>query len=200
MDYTRALSQIHAIHEHLAKGEIYRGYRPLPVALTGVMGLMAAALQPASAADGAGFILYWVGVAALCIGVGGASILRDWLRRADSYHRRRSAKAVGQLLPCIGAGAGLTLVIYTGAPDLWPLLPALWVTLYGLGVFSSRPYLPRESGWIGLYFLGAGPLLFLLSLEGQSLPAGWQVGGIFGLGQLLCSLVLYRNQERLADV
>ena len=50
MDVPRALAQIEAIHEQLAKGEIYRGYRSLPVAASGLIGIGAAWLQPAGAA------------------------------------------------------------------------------------------------------------------------------------------------------
>ena len=41
-DVTRALAQIEAIHDQLAKGEIYRGWRSLPVAASGIVGLAAA--------------------------------------------------------------------------------------------------------------------------------------------------------------
>ena len=56
---TRALDQIAEIHEQMAKGEVYRGYRSLPVAASGVIGLGAAWLQPAGlgAADPIGFVL-----------------------------------------------------------------------------------------------------------------------------------------------
>ena len=38
----RALAQIEAIHDQLARAEIYRGWRSVPVALSGVFGLAAA--------------------------------------------------------------------------------------------------------------------------------------------------------------
>ena len=36
MDIPRALAQIEQIHEQLAKGEVYRGYRSLPLAASGI--------------------------------------------------------------------------------------------------------------------------------------------------------------------
>ena len=39
-----ALRQIAEIHRHLDRREMYRGYRSLPVGLTGVYALVAAAL------------------------------------------------------------------------------------------------------------------------------------------------------------
>lgn len=200
MEYAQALSQIHLIHEHLAKGEIFRGYRPLPVALTGLLGLAAAALQ-SHVITGAPlqFTCYWAAVAAICICVGGGPIVQDWIQQSDAYARRRTWKVVGQFLPCIFAGAVVTAALMARELSRAPLLPGLWAILFGLGIFSSRPYLPRASGWVALYYLAAGGLL-LWTGDGAAGLSGWRVGGVFGTGQLMCGLVLYRNVERADHV
>ena len=61
MDFSRALGQIADIHQQMAKVEIYRGYRSLPLAASGLIGFAAAWLQaPALAAsDPVGFVIYW---------------------------------------------------------------------------------------------------------------------------------------------
>ena len=66
VDVTRALDQIAEIHQQIAKGEMYRGYRSLPLAASGLMGLAAAWLQPSSlgSADPIGFVVYWTAIAA----------------------------------------------------------------------------------------------------------------------------------------
>src|SRR5215467_7789583 len=46
-EFSRALEQIAEIHEHLAKTEVYRGWRSLPVASSALVGLAAAAWQSA---------------------------------------------------------------------------------------------------------------------------------------------------------
>ena len=55
-DLERALSDITAIRSQLARGTEFRGYGPVTVAATGLMALLAAALQalllPAPAASG----------------------------------------------------------------------------------------------------------------------------------------------------
>ena len=43
MEIQKALHQISEIHGHLAKSHVYRGYRAVPVALSGVLALVAAA-------------------------------------------------------------------------------------------------------------------------------------------------------------
>jgi hypothetical protein len=73
MDLSRALGQLADIHQQMAKGEIYRGYRSLPIAASGVIGFVAAWAQtPALANDPLGFVLYWATIAA-CAGFVGAS-------------------------------------------------------------------------------------------------------------------------------
>ena len=43
MDFSRAITQIAEIHQQIAKAEIYRGYRSLPIAVSGlVVGAMTA--------------------------------------------------------------------------------------------------------------------------------------------------------------
>jgi hypothetical protein len=65
-----------------------------------------------------------------------------------------------------------------------------------MGIFASRPYLPRAIGWVALFYFLAGCGLLLLARDGYSLSP-WGIGGVFGIGQLAAALVLYQNKERL---
>ena len=76
-----------------------------------------------------------------------------------------------------------------------PLLPGLWAICFGIGIFACRPYLPRASGWVALFYYAAGfGLLWIAS--GVEPLSGWWVGGTFGIGQLLAAAVLWWNLER----
>ena len=71
----------------MAKGEVFRGYRPVPVAIAGVIGLLAAWLQPRVVPaddDGKVFLAYWLSVAALNMAVIGGVIAVGWRRSRDS--------------------------------------------------------------------------------------------------------------------
>src|SRR6185503_10232346 len=158
VDVTRALDQIAEIHQQIAKGEVYRGYRSLPVALSGLIGLIAAWLQPSrlGAADPVGFVLYWTAIAA-------------------------ARRVVGQFLPSVAGGAGIALCFTHLSAALVPLLPGLWAICFGIGTFASRPYLPKASGWIALFYYAAGFTLLWIAR---------------GVGPLLAALVLWWNLER----
>ena len=191
-----ALERISEIHGHLAKGEIYRGYRPLPAALTGVVGLAGAALQGRIVRPGdvTAFVFYWAALATLGLAIHGVSSLGR-LAREGASGRRRALRVEGQFAPAVAAGAMLTAgVLAAGGPSIG-FLPGAWALLFSLGLFSCRPYLPRGIGWIALFYLLAGGGLLLLSGAGTD-RLGWALGAIFGPGQLAAAAVLLRDEVR----
>ena len=193
----RALAQIEAIHDQLARAEIYRGWRSLPVALSGVFGLAAAAWQSASAApiDPIGFVVYWLVVGVVALAIGCAEIVWHYGTHATSTERHRSRRVLSQFLPALVAGAIATGALLHLSPALAAILPGLWAMLFGVAVFAARPYLPRASGWVGLYYWATG-LALLWRANGVETLSPWMIGGTFGLGQLLAALVLYLSLER----
>lgn len=197
MDVSRALSQIAEIHQQIAKGEMYRGYRSIPVAASGLIGIAAASLQPRDLAgrDPIAFVLYWCGVAAVAGLVGVSEIVYNYAAREDDADRRRTRRVVGQFLPGVLGAAAISLCFVRLSAGLVPLLPGLWAICFGIGVFASRPYLPRASGFVALFYYAAGVALLWRARGLESLN-GWWVGATFGVGQLLAALVLYWNLER----
>jgi hypothetical protein len=196
MDYPRALSQIAEIHQQIAKGEIYRGYRSVPLALSGVVGLVAAVAQPARiSSDPVGFLGYWSVVAAVAGVIGLVEIVYNYVARDHASGRRRTRQVLGQFLPAGLGGAVITAAFAHLGASLVPLLPGIWAICFGIGTFASRPYLPRMAGFVALYYCAAGSvLLWTVDLGGQLHP--WSVGGVFGIGQLLAAAVLYWELER----
>ena len=77
----------------MAKGEVYRGYRSAPVAMSGAIGIAAAAFQPAGLVvrDPTGFVVYWTAIAAAATLVSPSENpvqLRREGRRASGHARR----------------------------------------------------------------------------------------------------------------
>jgi hypothetical protein len=200
-----AVDQIAEIHGQIAKGEVYRGWRAAPMALSGLVGLAAAWLQrPTLAADDPiAFVVYWSAVAFAAAAVAVSEIVHANLRglRASgpgygaSFERRQTRRVAVQLLPAFAAGALVTVTFVRFGSALVALLPGLWALCYGLAVFSARPYLPRASGWVALYYVAGGTFL-LWNAHTAVARSGWAVGGLFGVGQLFAALVIYWNLER----
>jgi hypothetical protein len=196
-EVTRAIEQIAEIHEQLARTGIYRGWRSVPVACSGLIGLAAAAWQAAAPRplEPWSFTAYWLMVGTIALLVGCAEILWHYAARASDAERRRSRHVIGQFLPALVAGAIVTGALLRLSPALVALFPGLWALFFGVGIFAARPYVPRAGGWVALYYWMAG-LILLWNTQGLDALSPWTVGGTFGLGQLLAAGVLYVSLER----
>ena len=200
MDLSRALADLAEIRQQIAKGEIYRGYRPLPVAASGLIGLAAAWLEAPGLGPGdpVGFVVYWAAVAALAGFVGTSEIIHNYVVHDDGAARRQTRRVVGQFVPAVLGGVIITASFVRLSPTLVPLLPGIWAICFGLGTFASRPYLPRASALVGIFYYGVGVAL-LWDARAESLD-GWLVGGTFGLGQLLAAWVLWRDDRGASEL
>jgi len=199
MDVPQALDRIEEIHAQIAKGEVFRGYRPVPVALAGAAGLLAGWLQPrfVPEGDGARFLGFWLAVALLNLGVNAAVIATGYARCGSRFARRHTRQVVGQFVPCLLAGGAVSLGLPSADPGLVRVLPGLWALLFGLGVFASRPYLARATGWVALGFVVAGTAL--LAFPPATFAAlGLAHGGVFGVGLLAAAVVLHLDVPREA--
>jgi hypothetical protein len=196
MDVSQALEQLDEIRHHLGRSEVYRGYRSKTIALTGVTGVLAAAglayfWPQAEAQERVGF---WVAIAAFNLALVAWEVLGDYGNHKTDHQRKVTQRTVGQFLPSLAFGALLSVALAGQGGETIELLPGIWAGLFALGIFSSRPYLPRGVGWVGAYYLVASALL--LCHPASALVSPWAMGGSFGVGQGLMAYVLYQNLER----
>jgi hypothetical protein len=199
MDLHDALSQIAEIRLRLAETERFRGYRSLPVAFSGFLAIVAAAIQPYFVADPQHEIVaycgLWIGAATLSVLAAGLTMfMRDRLG-GISQSREITLLALSQLLPSLIAGALVTVVIVRSIPSAVVLLPGLWQVLFSLGLFASYRLLPRAMFAVALFYLTSGTITLAFS-GGESALAPWAMGLPFALGQFSASGVLYWNLER----
>jgi hypothetical protein len=199
MNLSEALDQISEIRAHMARTEVFRGYRSLTVGFSGVLAIAAAGGQAvwiSRPAERLGsYLALWLSVAAVAATVAGVEM---WLRsRAtqSAVARRLSGLAVEQFLPCLVAGAALTAVIYQRAAEVAWLLPGLWCLLFSLGVFASYRLLPRLVFLVGIYYLACGVIVLSMA-QGDAALSPWSMGVSFGGGQLLAAAILYFTLER----
>ena len=198
MELHDALTQISEIRHQMARTEVFRGYRAVPVALSGVLAILAAVLQMTCLRDPSqettGYLILWVGTATLSAVVAGAEMAirnrgpRSILRREITW------LAVEQFMPCLVAGGLTTIVIVRAAPEALWMLPGLWQIFFSLGVFASCRLLPRATFGVAVFYLVAG-LLSLTLARGESSFSPWAMGLPFGIGQFLAAGVLYRTLE-----
>jgi hypothetical protein len=192
-DLYKALAQIHAIRGQVARGTEFRGYGPETVAATGLLAGVAAWLQAVylrhPTAGVTGYLALWVTTAALAVLVTGFQTITRTRRVHSGLARQMIFSAAESFLPAILAGVLVTLVLLRSAPqDLW-MLPGLWQIFYGLGIFASCRFMPRQMLAVGVWFLATGSLCLTTGM-GQRALSPWEMGFPFGIGQLLIAAVL----------
>lgn len=199
MELREALTQITEIRLQLARTEVFRGYRAVPVAASGVLALAAAAAQAFWIRDpgrqvGA-YLALWIGAAVVSAAAAGIEMYLRGRRPESAWRRELTWMAVEQFVPCVVAGGSVTLVLARSAPEALWALPGLWQVIYSLGIFASCRLLPRAMFGVGVFYLFAG-LATLALARGPHAFSPWAMGLPFGAGQLLAALILRRTLER----
>ena len=197
MELRDAFDQISTIRTQLAATERLRGLRAVPVAFSGALALLAAIAQSIWIDDPIAtphaYLLLWLSAAvisALCAGVE-----VTW-RVKHSGSRLSVANAIvaaQQFLPCLMAGAVITIFVAVKLPDLLWMLPGLWLLLFALGNMAAYRLLPRPAIFVGLLYFCAGTMCLWL---GERALDPWAMGLPFATGQLTLASLLWWNHER----
>ena len=198
MELREALAQISEIRAQMARTETFRGYRAVPVAVSGLLALTAAAFQaiwiPDPAAALGAYLALWIGTAVVSAAAAGSEMIARARRSTSRWSRDITWLAIEQFVPCLVAGGLLTFVVVRFSPDSVWMLPGLWQVFFSLGVFASCRLLPRATFGVGVFYLAAG-LATLALAQGDAALSPWAMGLPFGAGQLLAAFVLYRTLE-----
>jgi hypothetical protein len=201
VELREALEQVAEIREQMARTEVFRGYRAVPVAFSGVLAWAAAFYQafwiPAPTAQWSNYLQLWIGAACLSAVVAGVEMAARGRIVRSPVSRRITWLAVEQFLPSLLAGGVITVaVVRAGESHLW-MLPGLWAVLFALGIFASCKLLPRATYAVAFYYLIAGFLALTFAKDTYALSP-WAMGLTFGVGQWLAAAVLYGTLERQA--
>lgn len=135
-------------------------------------------------ASGVEWLAVWLAEAVLALGIGGVAMIRKAEASRSPLMSRPGKLFLGAFAPPILAGAVLTPVFYRAG--LVPLLPGLWMLLYGAAVTAAGAFSIRVVPLMGLSFMGLGLATFLLpaSLGNVLMAAGF--GGLqIGFGLLI---------------
>ena len=199
MDLRDALTQITEIRQQLARTEVFRGYRALPVTFSGLLALGVAGFQAVGLPDPAQnvgeYLLLWITAAVISLLVMGVGLFLDYWYNPSPLARSTTLLAVGQFLPCVAAGGGLIFVLWHQAPQSLWMLPGLWSILFSLGIFASYRLLPGAVFWVAIYYLVVG-IFNLAWAQGEHAFSPWAMAIPFGVGQLLAAAILYWTLER----
>jgi hypothetical protein len=192
-----ALTQISEIRQRVAQAEVFRGYRAVPVAFSGLLALATALVQmiclPQPQENPSAYLALWVGAALISVLSTGLEIFLHHRHSQSPLAGQLTWLALRQFAPCLVAGALVLLAVVTYAGDILWILPGLWAMLFSMGIFASYRLLPKATFWVALFYMIAGTLLLTLREDALS---PWAMGLPFGGGQLFAAAVLYWTLER----
>ena len=195
-DLDRALTDISAIREQIARGTEFRGYGPAALTATGLLALLVAAAQahwlknPAQHTDL--YISQWILTAVACVLFLGVATVKRSRRVHGGLAASMLHAAIEQFLPAIVAGGLLCVVLLRVAPQNFWMLPGLWQVVFSLGVFASCRFLPRPMFVVGVWYLVCGLVCLVLAAPGQAISP-WEMGIPFGMGQMLVAGILHHR-------
>jgi hypothetical protein len=194
-DLRKALADIDAIKGQVARTTLFRGYGPATIALTGLLGLLAAVVQAIALDDPRRqvdeYLAIWIGLALVSAALIGAETVTRSRRFHSGLADEMIYAALEQLIPVAVAGASLTFVLVRFVPlSVW-MLPGLWQILFSLGIFASCRRLPNTLFAAGAWYLTTG-LICIAGGSNEDSLAPWRMGVPFGVGQLLMAGLLHR--------
>jgi hypothetical protein len=200
-DLNKALTDLSHIRRQMARTTEFRGYGPATLAATGVIALIAAAVQATWVPDPAhnvrDYLAVWFATAVVCGGVIAVQMYTRARRMHSAMADEMIQMAVEQFFPALVAGLMVTMVLAHFVPSALWMLPALWQLVYGLGVFSSCRFLPRPvmlgGGW---YLLTS---MVCLAFGDARALSPWTMGLAYGAGQMLIAAALYAGAEVASD-
>ena len=194
-DLDKALADITAIRSQMARGTEFRGYGPITVASTGLLAMLAAAIQalwlPDPASNPLAYLALWVATAAVSVVLIGVEMVARSRRIHSGLADEMIHAATEQFIPAGVAGMLITVVLYRFAPESLWMLPGLWQIVFSLGLFASCRSLPRPMFAAGVWYLGAG-LATLALANGEQAFSPYAMAVPYGVGQLYIAAVLYR--------
>jgi hypothetical protein len=199
MDLHEALTQISEIRQQVARTELFRGYRALPVAFSGILALATAGFQalclPEPAQNMPAYLFLWLGAAVISMLATGMEMALHCRYTDSTLERAKVHLALSQFLPSIVAGGLVTYVLAEHASESMWMLPGLWAIFFSLGIFASCRLLPRATWWVGIFYLISGTMCLLLA-QGEWAFSPLAMGLSFGIGQLGTAAILYWTLER----
>ena len=195
-DLHQALADISAIRGQMARGTEFRGYGPTALATSGMLALVAAAVQALwiddPVRDIRAYLALWIVTAALTVVIVSSEAIRRSRLVHDGLADDMLQAAAEQFVPAAVAGVLVTLVLtQTAETTLW-MLPGLWQILISLGVFASCRSLPRPMIAVAIWYLGCG-LACLVVAVGEYALSPIAMGVPFFAGQMLSALIVKRS-------
>jgi hypothetical protein len=204
-----AAENLQVIRTLMERSALYRRALAPTMLLAGGVGVLAAAAGLGFGIEAPrAFVLYWMAVAVAVIGGAFFVMRRQAVRAGEPFWSPPARRVVQAAAPAFAVAAAVgwgdwVILAVADAPRFAAaaahlVLPAAWMTLYGLGLHAAGFFMPRGIRWLGWLFVAAGCGVGAATLAGAPVPTNghWLMGGGFGVTQLLYGLYLANTEPR----
>jgi hypothetical protein len=174
--HDRALADLRFIRETMEGASAFTAFSGWALVAIGVFTLVASVAadrQPTPAR----WLLVWLILVAVSVPIAVLGAARKSRAAGLPLFSGSGRKFALGLAPSLVAGALLTAVL--AREGLYPLLPGLWLLLYGAGVVAGGSFSVRVIPVMGVAFMILGALALLTPLDGYA--PGYLAAGFGGL-------------------
>jgi len=156
--------QVDLVYRQMARTAGFRGFKPRFLYRTALgSGVATAGLVAVSRfVSPRGVVIGWVACAALIAVATTMRVLFPALRSESAIEQETVRAVIAGMLPPLGVGATVTAAVLLRYPEGFPLLPAVWLALFGLGISAIRPLLFASTDHVVIGYLVAAGIAFLL--------------------------------------
>lgn len=149
----RALADLRYIRRTVEGSAAFTAMPGLGGLILGALALGGAALAATTTSDDA-WMAVWLGTAGAAVVAGIAAIEVKARRSGLSLLRGPGRRFLMGALPALAAGGVLTFVLW--GRGLAPVLPGVWLLLYGASLMTGALFSLPFLRWMGLSFVAAG--------------------------------------------
>lgn len=185
----QALKEVRNLKKNILDKQLFKGYSGRARALGGLFALLAGGIAKISFLNNNSQTLFWfwgfVFLSGFLINYGA---LVFWIRIKEN-RSSNNLSIVLETLPVWLVGGVLTLALF--ANNQYDLLYGSWMCLFGLAQSITRPRLPKQITWIGLYYVACGTACLLLSNGIFSNPL--LMGTVFFIGEFTAGIIMHTD-------
>jgi hypothetical protein len=181
--HDRAMDNLRYIRETMERSASFTHVSGAGWVMMGLTALVASAVTW-NGPDPTRWLLVWIVAAAISVALAVYMMARKSRADGMTLLTGPGRKFAWNVIPPFGAGAVLTLVF--ARADLVPLLPGVWLMLYGTGVVTGGSHSVKPVPVMGVVFMLVGIVALLT-------PVGWgnhfMAGGFGGLHIVFGALI-----------
>ena len=157
--HARAIENLRFIRETMERAGAFTAVSGRGMMFVGALALLSALAAPSQQEAPLGWLLLWLATAAVALVVSGIAMLGKARAANSSLLTGPARKLLLSFAPPMAAGVALTVVLYL--QGLTPLMPGVWLLLYGTAVVTGGAFSARIVPALGvtLMLLGAVALV-----------------------------------------